>query len=234
MKPVLLSTAYLPPVSWIAAALQSADFDIEVHETYPKQTFRNRCNIATSSGILSLTVPVIRRNGNHTKTIDIGIDNSTNWQKHHWRSIVSAYSKSPYFIYYRDHFEIIYQKEYNRLFDLNQDLILLLFHLLKIPGKKVNTTLQYTISCTYQLDLRNSFQPKKKPYQALFPNVPRYLQVFEEIHGFLPDLSIIDLLFNLGPDSLHYLTSMQFSVSDPIKAPQDTQSGCDRYSTISS
>ena len=135
MKPVLLSTAYLPPISWMSVVLKTASSIIEIYETYPKQTFRNRCNIATSSGLLILTVPVMRTNGNHTKTLDIRIDNSKNWQRLHWRSIITAYNKSPYFLYYRDLFEHVYQKNHERLIDLNQELFTIL---LKALQKKHN------------------------------------------------------------------------------------------------
>ena len=111
MQPILLSTAYFPSISWIAVALQSVRVEIEIHETYLKQTYRNRCNIATASGILSLTVPVKRVNGNHTKTADIQIDNSEKWQNLHWKSIITAYNKSPYFLFYRDLFEPVFFKK---------------------------------------------------------------------------------------------------------------------------
>jgi hypothetical protein len=213
MKPVLLSTAYFPPVSWMAAAVQSGSIQIENHETYPKQTFRNRCNIATSSGILSLTVPVNRVNGNHTKTCDIRIDNSVNWQMLHWRSIVTAYNKSPYFLYYRDIVEPIFLKKHESLIDLNTEVLKSILHALKIKNIDILYTDQYETKPDLY-DLRNSFHPKLNQRQEITYNLPRYIQTFEEKNGFVADLSIIDLLFNLGPDTLPYLAKVEFSLQD--------------------
>lgn len=211
MIPILLSTAYFPPVSWMAAAVQSERIGIEIHETYPKQTFRNRCNIATSSGILSLTVPVNRINGNHTKTCDIRIDNSKNWQLQHWRSIVTAYNKSPYFLYYRDVLEPLFFKEQELLIDLNRELLNILLKTLQIKTIEPFYTEQYHINPEYY-DLRNSFHPRLNPYKGITIEFPRYMQAFEENHGFIADLSILDLLFNLGPDALSYLANVKITI----------------------
>lgn len=212
MKPVLLSIAYLPPVSWMAVALQSGKIALEVHETYPKQTFRNRCNIATASGVLSLTIPVKRVNGNHTKTCDIHIDNSKNWQLLHWRSIITAYSKTPYFLYYRDLFESIFSREHEFLVDFNRELLNCVLTASKIKTLDIQYTREYEIKPA-SIDLRNSFQPKY-PLRDVACFLPRYMQAFENFHGYLPDLSIIDLLFNLGPDALPYLASVKLSTQE--------------------
>ena len=213
MKTILLSTAYLPPISWMAVALKFDNIAIEIHETYPKQTFRNRCNIATSSGILSLTVPVIRTNGNHTKTCDIGIDNSKNWQQLHWRSIVTAYNKSPYFLYCRVFLEPIYKKKYDNLFDLNQALLVTLFKIMQLKDIVIFATDRYMETSVFT-DLRNSFHPKKKNHQEIISELPRYIQTFEDYHGYIADLSIIDLLFSIGPQSLQYLERIK--ISNPV------------------
>ena len=207
MQPILLSTAYLPPISWFAALVQSESVYIEIHETYPKQTFRNRCNIYTASGILSLTVPVNRVNGNHTRTCDIKIDNTGKWQLLHWRSIVTAYNKSPYFLYYRDLIEPVYQKEHEYLIHLNQVILTLVLKALRIKDKEILFTSEYDTRPDFP-DLRNSFSPKTGQYQGITIQLPRYMQAFEERHGFIPDLSILDLLFNLGPDALVYLKNV--------------------------
>ncbi|MDO9254324.1 MAG: WbqC family protein [Bacteroidales bacterium] len=222
MKPVLLSIAYLPPVSWMAVALQSDKIALEVHETYPKQTFRNRCNIATASGILSLTIPVKRINGNHTKTCDIHIDNSKNWQLLHWRSIVTAYNKSPYFLYYRDQLEPIFLKKHDLLIDFNRELFDCILKALKIKTIDVFYTTEYEMNPD-SVDLRNSFHPKYA-LRNISCILPRYMQTFEEFHDYLPDLSIIDLLFNIGPDALPYLASTELSIQEQINAAQDIQS----------
>ena len=213
MKPVLLSTAYFPPISWMAAAVQSGNIIIEIHETYPKQTYRNRCTIATSSGILNLTVPVKRVNGNHTKTCDIQVDNSANWQMLHWRSIVTAYNKSPYFLYYRDIFEPLFLRKQESLITLNTEVLQVIFQAMKIKTIEILFTTDYEMKPDYY-DLRNRFHPKINQHQEINCSLPRYIQAFEEKHGFLPDLSSIDLLFNLGPDTLPYLAKVEFSVQE--------------------
>jgi hypothetical protein len=210
MKPILLSIAYLPPITWMAVALQSGTVALEVHETYPKQTFRNRCNIATASGVLSLTIPVKRVNGNHTKTCDIQIDNSKNWQLLHWRSIITAYNKTPYFLFYRDLFEPLFSQKYDLLVDFNNELLNCVLNALKIKTIEIRPTAEYEITPD-ALDLRNSFHPKY-PLRNITCTLPRYLQAFEEFHGYMPDLSIIDLLFNLGPDALPYLAGLEISI----------------------
>ncbi len=204
MKTVLLSTAYLPPISWMASAIIFDSVEIELYETYPKQTYRNRSVIAVSGGVLNLTVPVVRVEGNHTTTGNIGIDNSTNWQQLHWRSIMSAYNKAPYFLYYRDQFEQVYRKKHTHLIRLNQDLLEIVFKSLKITKPEFKFTEQYDFSPVSR-DLRNYFHPKTRQQPPGNYNSERYIQVFEDMNGFIPDLSCIDLLFNLGPDALPYL-----------------------------
>jgi len=206
MHNVLLPTAYLPPISWMALASRSDEIFIEVHETYPKQTYRNRCNIAASGGKFDLIVPVVRVDGNHTKTLDVQIDNSTSWQKMHWRSILSAYNKTPYFIFYRDLFEPVYMRKFVHLLDLNAELLQVLLKIFKIKSE-VSFTTEYD-SKSQMADFRNSFRPHK-PQRADFQYyLPRYIQAFESRYGFLPDLSILDILFNLGPDSATYLSAV--------------------------
>lgn len=209
MTPVLLSTAYLPPISWMAAALHSGSFELEIHETYPKQTFRNRCNIATSSGILSLTVPVKRINGNHTKTCDVHIDNSSNWQISHWRSILTAYNKSPYFLFYKDLIKIVYFNKHELLIDLNRELLIILLNALQIKILDISYTSHYKTNPDC-LDLRNGFLPKSQNRQIIKYELPRYIQAFESKHGYISDLSIIDLLFNLGPEAASYLADVKY------------------------
>jgi len=216
METLLLSTAYLPPVSWMAVALKYQNVSVELYETYPKQTFRNRCNIATSNGILNLSIPVIKVNGNHTQTRDILIDNSKNWQQLHWRSIITAYNKSPYFLYYRDMIEPLYRNKHKNLITLNQEFLNVLLPVLNIRTIRIRNTEEYIFEPEC-INLRNSFNPKQQPYQIVVKTLPRYMQVFEEIHGFIPDLSILDLLFNLGPDASPYLSNIELSLPPEIK-----------------
>ena len=102
MSETILSTAYLPPIEYFAMILQSGAWKIENHEHYIKQSYRNRCNIITANGLLNLSIPVNKTDGNHTFIHDIRISYLSNWQSNHWRAIESAYNKSPFFLYYRD------------------------------------------------------------------------------------------------------------------------------------
>jgi len=191
----------------MTAALKFEEVCIEICETYPKQTYRNRCKIATSSGVLNLTVPVNRIYGNHTKTNEIRIDYAQNWQLLHWKSIVTAYSKSPYFLYYRDCFEPIFGLNSETLLELNFRIFTATLKALNAKGLRTICTEEYMDGQDF-LDLRNEFHPKEKTNKFLCFELPRYIQTFEENHGFIPDLSILDLIFNLGPLALPYLTKV--------------------------
>jgi hypothetical protein len=185
-----LSTAYLPPISYIRECIREDEVILEVHETYRKQTIRNHCFIAGPNGKQQLTIPVIRVDGNHTKTKDIRISDTMPWQRNHWQSIETAYNKSPFFLYYRDYFEPFYLKKFDFLVDFNMGLLEVVFNVLRIE-KRIIPTDHFNLPV-------DEFSP-----ELLTP----YTQVFLYHYGFLSDLSIIDLLFNLGPDSLDYLSN---------------------------
>jgi hypothetical protein len=106
---ILLATAYLPPVQYFMAIVNADDVYIEKHETYHKQTFRNRCEIYTANGKLPLTIPVIKVNGNHTRIDEITISDQYKWQILHWRAIKIAYSNSPFFLYYKDDLSVFFK-----------------------------------------------------------------------------------------------------------------------------
>ncbi len=197
----LFSTAYFPPVSYVAALLQSNSIVVEQYETFPKQTYRNRTVIATANGLLSLTVPVVRTNGNHTYTKDMAICYNENWPLKHWRAIESAYNASPYFLYYKDELELILNKKHSTLIDLNMDIIAFVFKKLKTKKEVLLSDDYVSIITERTKDYRNVFSPKNKETIQL----PPYDQVFTDRFGFQSDISILDLLFNLGPDSLGYL-----------------------------
>jgi len=200
---VILSTAYFPPIEYIAQILFYENAMIEKEETYPKQTYRNRCCIYSSNGLQTLSIPVIRIFGNHTKTKDVKISYSTHWQMNHWRSLESAYNASPFFLHYEDKLFPFYSKKYEYLLDYNFEMLEMILKVLKIKNK-ISITDQYNKSFFNGVDLREKIHPKKE--RIIF--TPRYSQVFEERHGFIPNLSIIDLLFNEGPETIHYLKSL--------------------------
>lgn len=200
-KGAVLPMFYLPPVEYFAQLNRhKSNILIEQDEHFPKQTYRNRANIYSPDGLLALTVPVTKGAKNHTSVRDVKISYDFNWQRLHWMSLQACYRRSAYFEYYEDEFVPFYEKKQEFLFDYNEQLLQLLLKLLKI-----NTSLGYTK--TYEpeypelLDLRSSIHSKK---ESTFEQKP-YFQVFEERNGFLKNLSIVDLLFNQGPQAISYL-----------------------------
>jgi len=203
---ILLSTAYFPPVSWMALLVQNnGEASVELHETYSKQSYRNRFVIATSHGKMSLSVPVIKPKGNKTKTNEIIIDYSENWQQVHWRSLKAAYQSSPFFIYYADDIEAIINEKYEYLFQLNEKIIKKLLAILGVEYQIKNTS-DFVAVNTHENDYRFLIHPK----QNSLMDSEGYDQVFEEKNGFIADLSVLDLIFNLGPEALLYLQDAKF------------------------
>ena len=140
MSALLLPTAYLPPVAYMACLAQNTDFTIEVYETYPKQTLRNRAIIMTANGLRDLTVPVSRPDGNHTVTARMAVDNSRPWARTHLRTLDASYSASPYYFYYRDDIERTLLTPYPTLIELNTALTKLLLRLFKIECQIAQST----------------------------------------------------------------------------------------------
>jgi hypothetical protein len=200
----LLSTAYLPPVQYISKLTRS-DVIIEKHENFQKQSYRNRCYIYGANGIQCLVIPVKKLHGTKTPITSVEIDNTSPWQKIHLKSIQSAYQTSPFYEYYADDFNALYDEMPERLFDLN-------FRLLQYILNQIGINPNIRFTDTFEkippdlADFRQSIQPKprlNKPDENFVP-VP-YQQVFQERYGFLPNLSIIDLLFNEGPNALQII-----------------------------
>jgi hypothetical protein len=178
---------------------------IEQFETYPKQSYRNRCEISTANGRLDLTVPVRKPHGNHTKTKDVEVFNESRWQLNHWRAIESAYLSSPFFLYYKDAYKAFYDQRFEDLMTLNMELMTATLKILGIE-KTIFTTKGYEKQPQGVIDLRTFVHPKRPVREHLFPS---YTQVFSDRHRFMPNLSIIDLLFNLGPESKDYLKTIE-------------------------
>ncbi len=196
----LFSTAYFPNVAYMAQMATCQAAAIEAWETYPKQTYRNRAIIATANGTLPLTANVERPSGNHTITKYITICYRENWPMQHWRAIESAYNASPYFLYYSDDVKNLIFSHKHFLIDLNMDI---LQWCLKKTNLKtaIDTTTDFAKPCGDEHDLRYAISPKV-PCQWQFEEYP---QVFDTRLGFAPNLSVLDLLFNLGPESGEYL-----------------------------
>lgn len=196
---LLLSTAYLAPVSYYAHLYAAASAADDLCEHYVKQTYRNRCYIATPSGPQALTIPVVRDGAARTATRDIRISDHGNWRHLHWNALASAYESSPYFEYYADDFRPLYEKRFEFLVDFNDALRRLVLDELTLPITVGRTENYVAAPPPGVADLRNAFSPKF-PAPAGFVPVP-YYQVFAARTGFLPNLSIADLLFNMGPES---------------------------------
>jgi len=200
--PIVLATAYLPPVAYIAACLKNDEIFIEAYESYIKQTCRNRCMIYGPNGIQSLIIPVKKPEGNHAGISGILTDNSRPWQKLHWRSIETAYNKSPFFLYYRDYFEPYFTQETEHLIDFNSRILEQILLILRIE-RVIGLTWEYEKEV--ENDQRDLLVNKHRDF-----SFPAYFQPFSPKHGFLSDLSIIDLLFNTGPEAREYLEKISF------------------------
>ncbi len=193
-----LSTAYLAPVQYYCKLLQYDTVFLEMRENFQKQTYRNRCIIASANGALTLSVPVIKPETLKCPTQDIRISDHGNWRHLHWNALVSAYRMSPFFDYYADDFAPFYERKYTFLIDYNEALYNLVCQLIDLQPRMIPTS-DYRPDA--ECDFRSSISPKNDMADPGFRPIP-YYQVFQDKHGFLPNMSIVDLLFNMGPESL--------------------------------
>ena len=201
-KGALLPMFYLPPVAWFSKfKTYQSDILLEAEEHFPKQTYRNRANIYSPDGVLSLVVPVVKGSKVHTKAKDVRISYDFRWQRLHWMSLESCYRRSAYFEFYEDALAPFYQKQFDFLFDFNEELLNLLLKSVKISASPQKTESYEPVYPPGVTDLRHSFSSKKESDLEQKP----YFQVFEERHGFIKNLSIVDLLFSQGPHAINYL-----------------------------
>ena len=198
----LFNTAYFPSIRYMARFLAEDEPVVEIWETYHKQTYRNRCRVMTANGVESLSVPVVKVNGNHTMTKDMVISPIEPWQHIHSRCLESAYMAAPYFDHYYDYLRPIFEGHFERLIELNDAALRTVLKMLKVSKEIVHTT-DYVREAEH--DYREAFSPKKPLDANLFPT---YYQVFSEKFPFAADLSILDLIFNEGPDSLSHLSTL--------------------------
>lgn len=197
----LFSSLYLAPIEYYSALFHSESAIIEIHDNYQKQSYRNRCIIGGANGPLSLSIPIEKPETLKCKTKDIRIADHGNWRHLHWNAIVSAYNSTPFFEYYEDNFRPFYEKQYTFLHDFNEELRQLICRLIGIETP-VSYTEEFILNVPdATIDYRETIHPKR---ESDFTTRP-YYQVFAEKHGFLPNLSIIDLLFNMGNESRLYL-----------------------------
>ena len=197
----LLSTTYFGPVQWYQKLYRSEAVEIEQWESFQKQTYRNRCLIATTNGVQALTVPIER--GTSPLIKDIRISDHGNWRHLHWNALQSAYGESPFFDYYQDGIRPFFENRWTFLLDFNEEIREKMCELVDIQPE-VGYTKAYANHGDSPHDLREGIRPKHPEPDADF--VPKaYYQVYQQKHGFLANLSILDLLFNMGPESIFYL-----------------------------
>jgi hypothetical protein len=195
---------YFAPIIEYKNSIKFRYLKIEQYEAWQKMSFRNRCIIAGANGLLHLSIPV--EGGRHSDQMirEVKIDNSHRWQILHWRSIISAYNRSPWFVFYKDEMQVFYHSKYAWLWDWNLDLLYWTI-------KKLNIDVEISLTESWQkdypphgfLDMRNRVLPKN--FGSFVEDCPVYKQVFEDRIGFRSNLSIIDLLFCEGPNAARLL-----------------------------
>lgn len=205
MTTALLQTTYFGPIQWYQKLYRYDHCLIEQYDSFQKQTYRNRCMIATANGTQALTVPIIH-NGELVK--DLRISDHNQWRRVHWNALQSAYSESPFFEYYADDLHPFFEQKYDFLVDFNEAIRQKVCELIDIhPNVEYTTKYQPSAlnpqpsTLTDFRDVINAKHPQ--PDEGFTPK--EYWQVFQHKHGFLPNLSILDLLFNMGPESVFFL-----------------------------
>lgn len=204
MKKVLLPIFYLPPVSWFSVFLNEENkVDFEQFENFPKQTYRNRASIYGANGKLALIIPIKHTGKREIKDIEVSF--AEDWQKLHWKSIKTAYQSTPYFEYYEDKLKKIYAEQIVSLKEFNLKAIGIILDILKTE-KKYELTNEYFKNPEAE-DYREKFSAKSESKSEF----EEYYQSFSDKNGFIKDLSILDLLCNIGPESLTYIKNIKLN-----------------------
>lgn len=204
MKKVLLPIFYLPPVSWFSVFLnEENEVDFEQFENFPKQTYRNRASIYGANGKLALIIPIKHTGKREIKDIEVSF--AEDWQKLHWKSIKTAYQSTPYFEYYEDKLKKIYAEQIVSLKEFNLKALGIILDILKTE-KKYELTNEYFKNPEAE-DYREKFSAKSESTSEF----EEYYQSFSDKNGFIKDLSILDLLCNIGPESLTYIKNIKLN-----------------------
>ena len=204
MTTSLLSSAYCAPIQWFQKLNRYDAVVIEQHDNFLKQTFRNRCVIATANGTQTLTIPVEKSDGDKCLMRDIRISDHGNWRRLHWNALATAYGDSPFFDYYADDLRPFYEQRFAFLLDFNMQMTAKLCELLDITPN-ISLSEEYVKDVESGVDdFRDAIRPKHPMLDADFIPKP-YYQVYAQRHGFIPNLSILDLLFNMGNEAVFYL-----------------------------
>lgn len=200
----LLSSAYFPPVQWMQKLHRYKHVIIERNDNFCKQTFRNRCLIATANGVQALTVPIERYEGAKCPMRDIRISDHGEWRHLHWNAIVSAYGESPFFDYYADDLRPFFERKWEFLLDFNMEIAMKLCELLDVRPDIFFTDSYADAAEINADDFRDAIRPKHPLPDPSFEPRP-YYQVYAQRHGFQPNMSALDLLCNEGPEGIFYL-----------------------------
>ncbi len=192
-QPILLSTAYLPSVFYLKQILHNDKIIIEKNENFIKQTYRNRCDIVSANGLISLSIPLIKQN-NKELISEKKISYTENWQQQHWRTLVSAYKNSPYFDFFEQEFKPFYENKFEYLFEYNLQLLETILKILRVQ-KTILFSEEFQIKPSDAKDLRLISDLKQT--EIKIESTP-YYQVFSDKNGFKENLSCIDALFNIG------------------------------------
>ena len=207
MSTALLQTTYFGPIQWYQKLYRYDQTLIEQYDSYQKQTYRNRCVIATANGLQALTVPVehdtLNIKNEILKVKDLRISDHNNWRRIHWNALQSAYNESPFFDYYADDIRLFFEKKYDFLVDFNEAIRQTVCNLLDIHPQ-VSYTTDFSRQPSDIDDYREVINAKHPQADEDF-QPRRYWQVFEGKHGFQSNLSILDLLFNMGNEAVFYL-----------------------------
>ena len=204
---ILIHPTYFPNIAHFSAIVQAKEVVFENEDNFVKQTYRNRTYIYGANGKLALNIPVIHSQKNRQKYKDVKIFNEENWQSLHWKSLLSAYRTSPFFEYYEDEFQPLFILKTDYLLDFNLKCFEVICDCLQLD-LNTSKTKEFQKSVENKSDLRHLVNAKKEqpfPFEV-------YTQVFSNKHGFIPNLSILDLLFNEGPNTLNYLESQNLSI----------------------
>lgn len=200
-KGAIFPLFYHPPIEYFSLLIRHKEnILVEKHEHFPKQTYRNRTCIHSPNGRLDLIIPVIKGSNVHTEMKDVRISYEFNWQRQHILSLQTSYRSSAYFEFYEDNLMPFYERKWSFLYDYNAEILEFLLAALKLKID-YSATAEYERTYPEMIDFRESIHPKK----PVLLNIKPYFQVFEDRNGFLENLSILDLLFNQGPQSNKYL-----------------------------
>jgi hypothetical protein len=194
LQSALFPSCYLPPIDYYARCIAYHDIYIDSKGIYIKQTIRNRCFILSPNGIQCLSIPVQHTGGRKTPIKEIKISYAEQWQRLHWRSLFTAYGRSPYFEFLRDELEILYKSKYIYLVDLNREMFTMIQKIINEPVFHFTEPESAFDDMLFLADSKTAAVKTKS-----------YPQVFNYKFGFVAGLSIIDLVFNTGPGSSHYL-----------------------------